>query len=242
MKINYFSDIHLEFGELENPDTDADIIIAAGDVGIFNQGTEWLKTFKKPVIYVAGNHEFYGYEHTETLIEIREQCTNSNIFFLENEQLVLNGVRFLGCTLWADLFAEGKKKAEKLDTKLNDFKKIQFLGEAFDSNQFSWLHQRSKEWLESELAKPFDGKTVVVTHHAPTAWSWNDSPKALKKLAYCNDLKSFIHEYDIAAWFHGHIHSPADYRIAGARILSNPRGYVGRKTVDSFDVNKTVEI
>ncbi len=242
MKINYFSDIHLEFGELQKPDTDADIIIAAGDIGIFEQGAEWLKTFKKPVIYVAGNHEFYGYEHTETLIEIREKCENSNIHFLENEQLVLNGVRFLGCTLWADLFAEGKKKAEKLDQKLNDFKKIQFLGEAFDPNQFSWLYQRSKEWLESELAKPFDGKTIVITHHAPTAWSWNDSPTALKKLAYCNDLKSFIHEYDIAAWFHGHIHSPADYRIAGARILSNPRGYAGRRTVDSFDVNRTVEI
>lgn len=242
MKINYFSDIHLEFGELEKPDTDADIVIAAGDIGVFRQGAEWLKTFKKPVVYVAGNHEFYGYEHTETLIEIREQCTNSNIYFLENEQLILNGIRFLGCTLWTDLFVEGKKKAEKLDTKLNDFKRIKFLGEAFDPNQFSWLYQRSREWLETELAKPFEGKTIVVTHHAPTAWSWNDSPKALKKLAYCNDLKSFIHEYDIAAWFHGHIHSPADYRIAGARILSNPRGYVGRRTVDSFDVNRTVEI
>jgi predicted phosphodiesterase len=242
VKINYFSDIHLEFGELGKPSTDADIIIAAGDIGIFKQGTEWLKTFNKPVIYVAGNHEFYGYEHTETLLEIREQCTNSNISFLENEQLVFNGVRFLGCTLWADLFAEGKKKAEKLDKTLNDFRKIQFLEEAFDPNQFSWLYHRSKEWLETELAKPFTGKTVVITHHAPTTWSWNDSPKALKKLAYCNDLKALFHEYDIAAWFHGHIHSPADYRIAGARILSNPRGYVGRKIVDSFDLNKTVEI
>jgi Icc-related predicted phosphoesterase len=156
--------------------------------------------------------------------------------------MIFNGVRFMGATLWADIFAEGKKKADKLDKTLNDFRKIKFLEDAFDTNQFSWLHQRSREWLETELAKPFAGKTVVISHHAPTAWSWNESPKDLKKLAYCNELKPLFHEYDIAAWFHGHIHSPADYRIAGSRILSNPRGYVGRKIVDSFDVNKTVEI
>lgn len=242
MKINYFSDIHLEFGELEMPNSDADIIIAAGDIGVSRQGVDWLKTFNKPVIYVAGNHEFYGNEHAEILRDIASQCKNSNIHFLENQHITLYGVRILGCTLWADLYIEGEKKAGKLNRSLNDFKRITFLDDAFDPDHFSWLHQRSKNWLEEELAKPFAGKTIVVTHHAPTAWSWNDSPKALKKLAYCNDLKSLFHEYDIAAWFHGHIHSPADYRISGARILSNPRGYFGRKMVESFDVNKMVEI
>jgi predicted phosphodiesterase len=227
---------------LEAPDNDADIIVAAGDIGINTQGVDWLKTLNKPVVYIAGNHEFYSGEYQQTLQSIRKQCAGSNVYFLENDSFVFQDVRFLGCTLWADLFVEGDKKAEALGKTLNDFRRIQFANMAFDAVKFSYLHQSSKAWLEQELAQPFFGKTVVVTHHAPSQWSWNESAYALKKLAYCNDLKSLLHEYEIAAWFHGHVHSPADYRISGARILCNPRGYLGSKIVPGFDRNRIVAI
>ena len=242
MRINYFSDIHLEFGALDAPDNDADIIVAAGDIGINLQGVDWLKTLNKPVIYIAGNHEFYAHEYQQTLQLIREQCAGSNVQFLENDCFVFQGVRFLGCTLWADLFVEGDKKAEALGKSLNDFRRIQFAEKSFDVMEFSQLHQHSRAWLEQELAQPFFGKTVVITHHAPSQWSWNESAYALKKLAYCNDLKSLLHEYEIAAWFHGHVHSSLDYRIADARILCNPRGYFGKKVVPGFDQNRIMEI
>lgn len=242
MLINYFSDIHLEFGSLLAPDNDADIIVAAGDIGVSLQGVNWLKSCNKPVIYVAGNHEFYGQEYNETLKKLRIECAGTRIHFLENGIFNYNGVRFLGCSLWADLFADGNEKAEILGMSLNDFRKIKFNKEAFNQKHFFNLHYRSKQWLERQLAQPFDGKTIVVTHHAPTEWSWNESSNALKKLAYCNDLKYLFHEYEIDVWFHGHIHSPGDYRITRSRILSNPRGYVGRKLVDSFDLNKVVDI
>jgi len=227
---------------VDAPDNDADIIIAAGDIGISMQGVDWLKTLNKPVIYIAGNHEFYSHEYQQTLQLIRNQCAGSNVRFLENDSFVFQGVRFLGCTLWTDLFVEGDKKADALGKSLNDFRRIQFAEKPFDTVEFSQLHQSSKTWLEQELAQPFFGKTVVITHHAPSQWSWNESARVLKKLAYCNDLKPLLHEYEIAAWFHGHIHSPADYRISGARILCNPRGYVGKKIVPGFDQNRIVEI
>ncbi len=242
MKINYFSDVHLEFGSLAIPDNDAEIIVAAGDIGISQQGVEWLKSINKPVIYVAGNHEFYNQEYKQTLQLLKQQCEGSNIQFLENKSYIYKNVRFLGCSLWADLFLEGEKKAAALGKTLNDFKKISYNSTAFNKVLFSRLHSRSKQWLENELAQPFTGKTIVVTHHAPTEWSWDDTRNSLKKLAYCNDLKYLFHEHEIEAWFHGHIHTPGDYRIAGGRILSNPRGYVGRKVVENFDQNKTVEI
>jgi predicted phosphodiesterase len=242
VRINYFSDIHLEFGMLEAPENDADVIVAAGDIGLGTQGVDWLKTLNKPVIYVAGNHEFYGYEYRQTLRSIRNQCAGSNIYFLENDSFVFKNVRFLGCTLWTDLFVDGEKTAEALGKALNDFRRIQFSKGAFDAAEFSHLHYSSKLWLEQELAQPFPGKTVVVTHHAPSRWSWNESPYELRKLAYCNDLKSLLHQYGIAAWFHGHVHSSSDYRIADARILCNPRGYVGIKSVPDFNSNKVVEI
>ncbi|GAB4257894.1 MAG: metallophosphoesterase family protein [Methylomicrobium sp.] len=242
MKINYFSDVHLEFGALSAPENDADIVVAAGDIGINRQGIDWLKTLNKPVIYVAGNHEFYNGEYSEVLNMLRMECAGSRVHFLENNTFVFRDVRFLGCTLWTDIFIDGIETAEALQKTLNDFRKISYGKQGFDIDSFGKLHERSKQWLQSELEKPFDGKTVIVTHHAPTQWSWNDSPYVLKKFAYCNDLKSLLHEFEVAAWFHGHIHSLSDYRIAGARILCNPRGYMGRKTVDGFDVNKTVVI
>lgn len=227
---------------MEAPDNDADIIVAAGDIGVGNQGVDWLKSLNKPVVYIAGNHEFYNNEYRQTLHSIRRQCADSNIHFLENDSFIFQGVRFLGCTLWADLFVEGDKKAEALGKTLNDFRRIQFIEKSFDAVEFSHLHQNSKAWLEQQLAQPFSGKTVVITHHAPSMWSWNDSAYALKKLAYCNDLKPLLHEYEVAAWFHGHVHSLVDYRISGARILCNPRGYFGKKVVSRFDQNRIVEI
>ncbi|MCK4840690.1 MAG: metallophosphoesterase [Methylococcales bacterium] len=242
MRINYFSDIHLEFGFQVMPDNDAELIIAAGDIGIFTQGVKWLKTLGKPVIYVAGNHEFYKNEYHETLKALRDECAGSNIYFLEKNTFIYKNIRFLGCSLWTNLFIEGNEKAKILGESLNDFRKITYNKKPFDQDGFSELNFTSKMWLENELKKPYQGKTIVVSHHAPTEWSWNDPLNKLKKLAYCNDLKYLFHEYEIDAWFHGHVHGTADYRVAGSKILNNARGYVGRKLVDSFDVNMTVDV
>jgi len=242
VRINYFSDVHLEFGEQEPPAIDADIVVAAGDIGVFSQGVAWLKSINKPVIYVAGNHEFYNNEYQQVLAMLKKECAGTNIKFLENEQWIFQGVRFLGCTLWTDLFIDGEEKAQAIGKTLNDFRKIRYGGEPFNQSHFSTLHQESKAWLQRQLAQPYFGKTVVVTHHAPTEWSWIETPNALKKMAYCNDLKWLFHEYEIAAWFHGHVHNMGDYRIADARILSNTRGYVGRRVVDGFDINRVVDI
>ena len=238
MRINYFSDIHLEFGALALPDNNADIVIAAGDIGVYDQAIEWLLTIKKPVIYVAGNHEFYNHEYQNTLRMLKEKCANTNIHFLENNSYKFNGVRFLGCSLWTDLFVEGEERAELLGRNLNDFRKIRFDKGEFNAQQFTAFHNHSKAWLARALERPFKGKTVVVTHHAPTSWSWNDSPNAIKRLAYCNDLKSLFHDHQISAWFHGHTHSIADYQIEESRILANTRGYAGHKEVPGFDLNK----
>lgn len=242
MRINYFSDVHLEFGRLERPVNDADLIIAAGDIGIGRQGINWLKGIDKPVIYIAGNHEFYTHEYKRTLRMLRNTCADSNIYFLEKDVLVIGDIRFLGCTLWTDLLVGGEEKANELGMRLNDFRTIRFKEDSFDQAIFTRLHRASKLWLETELEEPFDGRTVVITHHAPLRWSWREGNNELKKMAYCNTLDDMFNKYDITAWFHGHIHSPNDYVVAGTRVLSNPRGYKGRREVSGFDQNKIVEI
>ena len=207
----------------KNPVNDADIIVAAGDIGIYNQGIDWLKSLNKPVIYVAGNHEFYGHEYHDTLEMIRAQCIGSQVRFLDNNRFIFQGVRFFGSTMWADLYVDGDEKAAALGETLNDFKKINLSDRCFDTQDFSQLHQVSKQWLEKELPSRFQVKQLSLLIMRPHYGAGMISPNALKKLAYCNDLKSLLHEYDIAAWFHGHVHSTVDYRISGARILCKPQ-------------------
>lgn len=242
MRIQYFSDIHLEFGPLELAQSEADVIVAAGDIGIGSQGLNWLKTLSKPVVYVAGNHEFYKHEHTATVAALRMGAVGGNVRFLEQEAWLHGGVRFLGCTLWSDLGGQDNESLAQLVERINDFRKIGYGPGILTPADYVELYQESRQWLAEQLAMPFPGKTVVVTHHAPTPWSWRDSPGNIKRHAYCSDLKEIMHSHDIAAWFHGHTHAVSDYRCAGTRILCNPRGYMPDKLVAEFDPGRVVEI
>ncbi|MGX2030920.1 MULTISPECIES: metallophosphoesterase [Methylocaldum] len=242
MRIQYFSDIHLEFGSLETTATDADVVVAAGDIGVGLQALDWLKSFGKPVIYVAGNHEFYGQEYLFTLANLTSAASGTNVQFLEQRAWVYDGVRFLGCSLWSDLGGDDNDQLEELVSIVNDFRKIRYRTDALNAKSYRQLHWESREWLFAELAKPFPGKTVVVTHHAPTPWSWRDSPSQIKRHAYCNDLREVLHSFEIAAWFHGHTHAVSDYRCSGTRILCNPRGYFPNQLVSEFDPRKILEI
>ena len=224
------------------PESEADVIIAAGDIGIYKQGLTWLKGAQKPVIYVAGNHEFYGHEYFDTIGLLNSMSANTNVHFLENQSIEINNVRFIGCTFWSNLGGEENDRTEELLTSINDFKKIYYKKNLLEIENYTEIHQNSRRWLIAELEKPFTGKTVVVSHHAPTIWSWNNSPTSLTRFAYCNDVREVIHKYDIAAWVHGHTHSISDYTCAGASVLCNPRGYTGRKMVEGFDPAKTFEI
>ena len=242
VRIQYFSDIHLEFGALDIGRTDADVIVAAGDIGVGTQGLERLKKLDKPVVYVAGNHEFYGQEYYSTIKALRAGAKGSTVRFLEQESFVWGEVRFLGCTLWTELGGDENDQLDDLIHLVNDFRKIKYRQSVLSFRDYVLLHRESRRWLIGELEQPFDGKTVVVTHHAPTPWSWHESPGSIKRFAYCNELKELFHNFEIAAWFHGHVHVVSDYRCSGARILCNPRGYHPAHLVADFDPERTVEI
>jgi len=243
MKIQIISDIHLEFGEFALPDRDCDVLIAAGDIGVGTEGLEWLQTLNIPVIYVAGNHEFWGYEMLDLISVFNELSKNSNVNYLEQKSVVINEVKFIGCTLWTD-FDESDDQVlmRELENTMNDFRYI-FIGEnTISVKQLIQINHASKKWLQKELAKPHDGPKVVVTHHAPSLKSWASYHEDYLKYAYCNELELLLKEHEINLWVHGHIHQASDYKEHDVRIICNPRGYKGYQLVDGFDAKKNVKI
>ena len=109
MKIRQLSDLHLETGPFTWTDQGEDVVVLAGDIGVGTAGIEWAKTIPKPVIYVAGNHEYWRLDFDENLKAMRSAAKDSNVHFLENDEvfLTVNGetIRFLGCSLWTDFGA-----------------------------------------------------------------------------------------------------------------------------------------
>lgn len=91
---------------------------------------------------------------------------------------------------------------------------------------------KARSWLRSKLDEPFDGKTVVITHHAPSLRSLIDSPDAgtLLDAAYVNDCEHLMGGERVALWLHGHSHSAVDYEIRGTRVVCNPHGYPSEET------------
>lgn len=253
MILNILSDLHLSQGALKIPKNDADLVILAGDIARPKDAASWASGFAKPVLYVPGNHEFYGGSIGSTVDELKQLCAATNIHVLDNDEIIVEGVRFLGTTLWADfkLFGEGEKRAAAMQEALRlmrDFSRIRSgmaLQALFTPADSAALFKIGAQWLESKLAEPFSGRTVVITHHAPSRKSIH--PKfadSLSSACFVSDAEHLIDGRRARLWIHGHIHDSFDYFLNGTRVVCNPRGYVkdGVNENPLFDANFAVEI
>ena len=240
MKIHLVSDLHLEFiqrdypGErLITPVPGTDVLVLAGDIANGADAcklfSDWRAAERIPIIYVAGNHEYYGRMYEPMLQKIREGAAMNNIHFLENDSVEIGGVRFLGCTMWTDYKLERTlTQAFQMDyasKRLNDHQVIRKGRRLFSPQDALDLHLDSRMWLESELAKPFAGKTVVVTHHGSNLRSVH-SRYAGDPLnaAFNSDLSALMPNVDL--WLHGHVHDGFDYQVGRCRVVANPAGYI----------------
>lgn len=247
MKIQILSDLHIEFGEFEYEDTGSDVVIFAGDIGVGLEGLNWIKSLNidKPVIYVLGNHEYY--HHEIGLVKEIKSYAQENIHVLNEDVIEIGGVRFLGSTLWTDflLFGETDKYFSVQHAKkgMADFEVIKLKGKRFSPEDSIQLHEKSRDWLKCMLSIPFEGKTVVVTHHLPSEKSV--PPRFAKDLltpAFASNLEELMDEGRVALWIHGHTHDAYDYEIYGTRIVCNPRGYFGYERTDNFHSDLVIEI
>ncbi|WP_426178495.1 metallophosphoesterase [Pseudomonas sp. TWRC1-2] len=234
MKLRIYSDLHLEFASYDMPalDPSIDLVILGGDIDKKCRGVKWANEhFTCPVAYVCGNHEYYDGHIDRTLTKMRD-AAEPHVHVLENDLVVLNGVRVLGTTGWTDFSSTGDQVAASRVAweRMNDFGYIR-IDEGYRRLRPADLIARNhaaKSWLTEELARPFVGKTIVITHHSPSSLVVGSKHDGHLNAAYTNDWPRLIEQADL--WVFGHTHEFVDVELAGCRIVSNPRGYPGEST------------
>jgi predicted phosphodiesterase len=234
MRLRIFSDLHLEMSHkhppFEPPRVDADVVILAGDIHNGTAAVGWAEqTFPDvPVLYVPGNHEYYDGELTEVGAALRERTADSPVRILDNREAIIDGVRFVGTTLWTDFELFGRKTRDPaMEESLRyvvDFRAIRYGDGLFTPRQSVALHRQARSWLDGKLSEPYSGRTVVITHHAPHPASVHPKwGKTLTSAAFVSDLTPLMGLATL--WVHGHTHDGFDYEVKGTRVLANPMGY-----------------
>lgn len=252
MRVHPFSDLHIEDGHDVHSFPDCDVLVAAGDIGSGVKGLQRLikrTDGSQHIVMVAGNHEYYGHHMRKLQSEMRALASkHDRVHFLENDEAVIGGVRFLGCTMWTDyeaFGASGKVFAE-LDAlkRMNDFKHIK-AGDSFVTpSLFQGICAGSRAWLEGKLSEDWGGATVIVTHHPPVIGC-----NAKRYLMPGNvGLPFFVNEWpDLVAssgaryWICGHTHWCGRLPFGDTEVVCNQRGYSG-EGVEGWDSKMILNI
>lgn len=242
MKIQLASDLHLEFlqrdfprARLISPAPCADVLVLAGDIANGTQAIELFKDWPVPVLYLAGNHEFYARSFEQTRIDLQSEAVGTPIQFLDNNVADFGGVRFLGCTLWTDYLLSCNRTQRQQMTAaeigLNDHRIIRTQEGLFSAAKALEEHEQSRAWLLRQLEKPYEGKTVVVTHHGPHPLSVH--PRYIGEPLNAAFVSGNLDELLVKTtlWMHGHVHDSFDYVVHGCRVVANPLGYARNRNI-----------
>lgn len=252
MKIQYCSDLHLEFRENKNfvnkhlLQPEGEILLLAGDILPFALNHHDFTFFDfvadnfEAVYWVPGNHEYYGYDIGKISNPLYETI-RSNVFLVNNQTIVYKHVNIICSTLWSHISAENKSAVQK---QLSDFSAISFNDNPFLPKHFNMLHQTDLSFIKSEVNKRSTLKNVVLSHHVPTFFNY---PSKYKRSplneAFAVELYDFIDQSNISHWLYGHHHCniPA-FEIGNTTMLTNQLGYVRQYEHGSYKKNAVFEI
>ena len=265
------SDLHLETHPAyrPRPAPGAELLVLAGDIGSYQRGSSLTDEdfglarvspragWPVPVLYVPGNHEYDNLDFDETHARLRATCERLGITWLEREQVVLQGVRFLGTTLWSDFDAlalapgqappalgdllKARHKAYRAANYYLTKAAAQRRGQPMLAEGWREQALECQAWLAQALARPFDGPTVVVTHFAPSLRSADPRYGLTPGTAgFCNSLEPLLAKAQL--WVHGHLHCQHDYVEQGCRVVANTLGYAAKGEQDGFREDFVLEV
>lgn len=259
MKIHFYSDIHADINNIQNPATvidtseHADLYIDAGDTGSllatqrFYRNSFWND---KQAVFIAGNHLCYGIYDTLSTVEeslSNEFHINNNVSFLQNSEKHFGDIVVLGTTLWTDfkVFGSQELSLKYAVRALNDFRSVMYTEDAYLSPKDTVvLNSLAKKYIHKRLKKNPTKKYIIVTHHTPSLRS--SSPQYLNDPitpCFCNDMEDFIEQHDnILMWIHGHVHNAVYYMIGNVPIICNPYGYKTYQEASGYVSNAVLEV
>ena len=236
MKIILYSDLHLEFGKKFKPpsDRDADLMILAGDIVTFNNLdplTDFLSEWEKPVLYVAGNHEYYSKKPKSIDLYnklFQEYICNSTkeIVWLRDSCYSFDDYEFFGGTMWTDFKDSDIDAMRYAKYNMNDYRMIWNEGRNLMPGDTIGFHEEFKGKLVSFLRRNREKKKVIISHHAPVI-----NPKSIHKGSYlepafnASDIEEIIKRYKPNYWFYGHTHECDNQIVGRTQIISNQSGY-----------------
>ncbi len=232
MRLRILSDLHVEFAPCDLPQVEADAVILAGDIHPGLKSLDWIvKAFpNEPVFFVPGNHEYYGHALPKLTNDLRAKAAGSKVQVMDNDEVILHGVRFLGATLWTDFKLHGNPahSGAHAAEKMTDYRRIRVSPRysRLKGLDTARLHAGSIQWLQEKFSQNSLTPTVVITHHAPSERSLRpDFLNDELSPAYASHLDDFVASSGATLWIHGHTHIATDYRLGQTRVLSNQRGY-----------------
>jgi len=235
MRVYVCSDLHCEFHKdgglqlINEVLSEAEVVIVAGDLAVgkgLHAALELLAGKYPRVVYVAGNHDYYR-SSLEEVEETRQTLSLTNVHWLENEVAQINGVRFVGCTLWF-----GWHRPD-LEREISDFHVIAGIRQ--------WVHRKNKESLQF-LDENVTPESIVVTHHLPSNHSivTRYQGSLLNCFFVCPEAEEILLSRSPRLWIHGHTHDSVDYRLGATRVICNPFGYAGVGVNPSFQTDKLI--
>ena len=203
-----------------------------------------------PVVFVAGNHEFYKSFMSSSLDAASKIAPANGVHFLENSCVTIDGVVFCGATLWTDFDLFGQNTREfamrRVKVAMNDYSQIKFQKQPYlglQPAQTYKKHVESLRFLERSIERNLGKKIVLVTHHAPSMRSVESKYRNdIVTTAFASNLDEFIETKQPSLWVHGHVHHQVDYVIGRTRVLANPKGYFGEASVPNFIPDLVIEI
>jgi predicted phosphodiesterase len=236
MRIQILSDLHNEFSyyQIKVAD-DVDVLVIAGDVTVarnLGQLKALAQSISQPMMFVAGNHDYYGGDFDLVNDYLKKIAANSrSLHFLNNNSVSIENVRFIGCTLWSnfDLAPNPKEYAETIGSRISDFYEISKLSgnriRKFTPEDCTQLNEESRAFLRNELSTPCDARIVVVTHFMPSPRSIHPRYQGnVLNPYFCCNCENLMGS-QVTLWIHGHTHDSMNYTHNGTRVVANPRGY-----------------
>jgi predicted phosphodiesterase len=253
------SDLHGEFGPIDIPvssNEKDDICILAGDIGLAKTPATYLNIIEdmsnrfREVIYIVGNHEFYGANLPTAIDKIRSTIVDfENVELLENETRVYDNIAFVCATMWTSFNDGNPHDMLNAQMELNDYRKIR-TGPKSEPWQRKLLpchtvakFYESKEFIFNEIIKhKAEGRSVVVVTHQGPSYQSVAAEYSGDRLnpAYVTELSYDIMDSKPDIWIHGHTHVSFDYMIDDTRVICNPYGYRG--SMKNPDFNPILEV